>query len=328
MMDSFTTSTLSPQARKIISEAPLFLGVEMSFLDEALSSSRMVSLKRGEVLLETNQPNSDVCLVLSGRLSVQFSKELDVNPIAMFGEGECVGEMSVLGDGVASAFVVAATDCELLAIDHSSIWRLIDNSHKVAHNMLHILSQRIRHTDRLLSENLEQDNGYTGMDMVDELTGLYNQQWLLTKFGRYWQRCVTNKKPCFLILLEMDGYEDYVRTHGSLGGDQALRAIAGTISACLRPDDLAGHHSGAIFSICLPNSTSLEDTHTAAERLRVAVNQAMVFLPTGDMLPCTSASQGISQARSTDDLADIFSRAEDALGAAKNNGGNCVKDLT
>ena len=77
MMDSYTTSTLSPEARKIISAAPLFVGVETAYLDDALSSSRLLSLKRGEVLLEINQPNSDVYLVLSGRLSIQFNKELD-----------------------------------------------------------------------------------------------------------------------------------------------------------------------------------------------------------------------------------------------------------
>lgn len=314
----------SPEILTLLETAPLFRGVPRKVLIQTLSLSRLLSLKQGDKLLTPGQLNDQIYMILSGRLSVQM-KESRTEPIAMFGEGECVGEMSILGDGHASAFVVAATDCKLLAIDQAALWALIDNSHEAAHNMLSILSRRIRVGDQRVADNLEEQQGYSGSDMVDELTGLYNRQWMDEKLGRYLQRGIANRKLSCLIMLEMDGYQEFSDKFGELGSDQALRTIAHTMLVCLRPDDQAGHHAGPQFSVFLPNTTSLADACTAAERLRAATSQATVVLPSGDALPAISISLGVSQVHLDDSLPSLFARAEEALHAAQESGGNCIK---
>ncbi|BBI99722.1 diguanylate cyclase [Ferrigenium kumadai] len=314
----------SPEILTLLTTSPLFRGVPRNFLIKTLSQSKLLSLKKGDTLLTPGQLNDQIYIILFGRLSVQM-KEFRGEPIAMFGEGECVGEMSVLGDGYVSAYVIAATDCRLIAIDQAALWALIDNSSEASRNMLSILSHRIRVGDQRMAESLEREQGYVGSDTVDELTGLYSQQWSHDKLGRYLQRRIADQKLSCMLMLEMDGFQDFCDKFGTLGGDQALRTIAQTILSSLRPDDQAGRYRGPQFSVFLPNATSLANACTAAERLRAAVNQAAVVLPSGDALPPVSISIGVVQMHMDDNLDSLFARAEGALHIAQESGGNSVK---
>ena len=315
----------SPEILKVLKSAPLFHGILGHLLVEHLNESRLQPLTSGQVLLVPGQTNNTIYIILSGRLLIQ-SKESEVEPIAILGEGECVGEMSMLGGAPVSAYVIAATDCELLAIDHAAMWELINSSHAAAHNMLNILTSRIRNTNQIVAENLGQQQGFSGGSMVDEMTGLYNQHWTHEKFDRHLRRAIVGKKLICMLILEMDQFKEFSGMHGQLGGDQALRDIAYTILSCLRPDDQAGRHSGEKFAIFLP-STSLPDACTAAERLKAAVSQSLIVLPSGDALPSITVSIGISQARSDDTVVGLFARADEALQLAKDSGGNCVKAM-
>lgn len=314
----------SQEILTLLETAPLFRGVSHKLLLKTLSQSRLIALRKGDQLLAPGQMNNHMYMVLAGRLSILLRAD-QPEPIAMFGEGECVGEMSILGDGHASAYVIAATDCKLLAIDHAALWGLLDNSNEAARNMLGILSRRIRTGDQRAAENLERQQGYSGYSMVDELTGLYNREWMDEKLGRYLQRGTANRQPGFLIVLEMDGYDEFCEKFGVLGSDQALRTIAHTMLSGLRPDDQAGRHTGPQFSVFLPHAASLEDACAVAERLRNAINATAVVLPSGDALPPITISLGVSQAHQEDSLAHLFGRAEQALRTARESGGNCVR---
>ena len=315
----------SPEILKVLRSAPLFQGVLGYLLAKHLNESRLQLLVPGQVLLVPGQINNTIYILLSGRLCIQ-SKKSEVEPIAVLGEGECVGEMSMLGDAPVSAYAIAATDCQLLAIDHAAMWELINSSHAAAHNMLNILTSRIRNTTQIVAENLERHHGFSGDSMVDELTGLYNQYWTHKKFDRLLRRSLTGKNPSSLLMLEMDRRKEFSENYGQLGGDQALRDISYTMLSCLRPDDQAGCHSGEKFAVFLPG-TSLPNAGIAAERLKTSIGQSLVVLPSGDALPSITVSIGITQARSDDTLENLFARADEALQLAKDSGGNCVKSM-
>jgi len=314
---------LTHEILKVLESAPLFLGIPKHLFARHLSESGLLALTSGQVLLVSNQFNNTIYIILSGRLRVQ-SHESESEPLVILGEGECVGEMSMLGDAPVSMYVLAGTDCKLIAIDHASMWELINSSHAAAYNMLNMLTGRIRNTNEILVGNLEQELGFSGGSMVDDLTGLYNQHWTQKKFDRHLRRGIVSKMPNSLLLLEMDHLTEFIKRHGQLGGDQALRDIAYTTISCLRPDDQAGRHSDEKFAIFLPN-TSLYDACTVAERLVTDVGRSLVVLPSGDALPSISVSIGVSQARADDTLVSLFERADDALQLARDNGGNCIK---
>jgi len=195
----------SPEIFNVLKTAPLFKGVPDKLLVQKLSDYRLRTLNSGEILLMPGQVNNVVYIILSGRLRIQL-KDSGVEPIAMLGEGECVGETSIIGDAHALAYVIAATDCKLLAIDHAALWELIDSSHQAAHNMLSVLSMRIRPANQIMAESLEQHHGFSGAPIIDEMTGLYNRQWIEEKIDRYLRRNAFNKQPSCLMMVEIDRF--------------------------------------------------------------------------------------------------------------------------
>ena len=315
----------SPEILKVVQSATLFHGVAEPMLFQHLGNSERVVLAAGATLLTPGQANDTIYIILNGRLCVQ-AKANDIEPIAILGAGECVGEMSMLGAAPVSAYVVAATACELLAIDHTSMWALINSSHAAAHNMLNILTSRIRHTNEVAAESMEREHGYTADALIDELTGLYSKQWMQTKVERHLLRNLVGKRHCCLMILEMDEHASFVELFGQLGGDQAIRNLAHTMLSCLRPDDQAGCHEGARFAIFLPD-TSLPNACIVAERLMKDTERAMVVLPSGDALPSVTVSIGITAARNDDNPDKLFERATRALKLAQDNGGDCIKSM-
>ena len=315
----------SPEIRKVLESAPLLCKVSSKLLVKSLSNAKLHTLNSGEVLLVPGQINDLLYIIISGRLSIQ-TKESDIEPIALLGEGECVGEMSILGDGHVSAYVIAAADCNLLAIDNDALWGLIDNSHVAAHNMLSILTSRIRVADQVMAESLEHHHGFSSASHVEELTGLHSRYWTDEKFERCLQRSIRNNQPSCLMIVEMDGFETFVDNYGQLGGDQALRSITHNMLSLLRPADQTGHYTGRKFVVFLPQTT-LFDAGIAAERVRSGISRSMIVLPSGDALPATTVSLGISQASPYDTLINLFAHAEEALQLAQKSGGNCIKSV-
>jgi len=313
----------SPEILKVLQTAPLFQGISGKLLVEKLSESRLRTLNSGEALLVPGQANNVIYIILAGRLSIQ-TKDSGVEPIAMLGEGECVGETSVIGDVHIPAYVIAATDCKLLAIDHAALWELIDASHQAAHNLLSVLSMRIRPAAQALSESHEHHHGFSGAAMVDEMTGLYNRQWLEEKINRYLRRIAFDKQPSCLMMVAIDRFKELDNKYGQLGSEQVLRDTAHTMLSCLHPDDQAGHFLGEQFTVFMPH-TALSDGCIAAERLRSAIKESVIVLPSGDALPPISISLGVTQANSDDTPTSLLARANEALQQAAESGGNCVK---
>lgn len=314
---------LSSEILKILQTAPLFQGVSAKLLIEKLSASRLRTLSSGELLLVPGQVNNVIYMILSGRLSIQ-TKESGVEPVAMLGEGECVGEESIIGDVHIPAYVIAATDCKLLAIDHAVLWEMIDSSHQAAHNMLSVLNMRIRPAKAVIAESHEYNHGFSGAAIIDEMTGLYNRQWMEDKISRYLRRYVFDKRPNSLMMVAIDHFKELDSKYGQLGSEQVLRDTARAMLSCLRPDDQAAHFLGEQFAVFMPY-TNLADGCIAAERLRAAINESVIVLPSGDALPPISVSLGVSMAKPEDTAASLFARADESLRQAIGNGGNCVK---
>lgn len=320
-------STLTPDKLLLLQTTPLFADMPRDRLETTLSTSQIVKLTKGEYLLVPGQAVEHIYVVLSGRLGVQ-ADEADTPPMTMLGQGDSLGEMSILGDEQASTFVVAATDCELLAVELSAIWATIEYSHKAALNLLRALSMqtRIDDSNQDTEDSLEQENGYKGFDMTDKVTGLYNRHWMSRELKRYLQRCARDRRQSCMIVLEIDEFQKYIGKFGALGGDQALRTFAQTVTSCQRPEDQAGHFTASQFIVFLPYTTDISSACIAAERLRSAISKADVVLPNGDLLPRITVSLGVSQLRE-DGLHGLLSRAEASLREAKKSGGNCVKSV-
>jgi diguanylate cyclase (GGDEF)-like protein len=307
---------------KVLETSPLLHGIPRDLLDQHLNGMQSLQIAKGEVLLAAGQTNNTIYFIYSGRLNIQSRKD-DVEPFAILGVGECVGEMSMLGDAPASAYVVAATDCRLLAITHADMWGLMSASHTAAYNLLNILTSRIRSSNQVAADNIERQQGYAAESMIDEQTGLYNQHWTHGKFERLLHRAILNNKRSCMLMLEIDSLAEFARKHGQLGADQAMRNIANTLMLCLRPEDQAGRYKGGKFAVFLPD-TAAEDARTVAQRITEAISISRVVLPNGDALPSIGVSIGICEAQANESLDSLIVRADNALQRAQETGKNAI----
>lgn len=315
--------SLTPETLALLTNVPLFSGLSDELLLRHLDHSGRTTLAAGETLLSPGDSNENIYVILSGRLRVSPGNS-DDEPVAMFGAGESVGETSILDDSRAFAYLIADTDCELLRVDLATIWSLVNGSHQAARNLLNILAMRTPASEQS-NHNAEKQHGYAGLNHVDELTGLYNSQWMFQAFGRQIHRCAINHDHATLMMVSIDQFKQYNQTHGRLGGDQALRTIAQTILTCLRPNDQAAHYHGKIFAVFLPH-TSLEDAHKASQRLLVQAREAVIVTPSGDSLPQVTISIGLTEVSADSTLKQLIEKANAALQRAKQAGRNCVSD--
>ena len=100
-----------------------------------------------------------------------------------------------------------------------------------------------------------------------------------------------------------------------------LAEVAALCKRCLREDDIVGRHGGEEFAVLLSHG-GLMMAETAAERLRVAIETAIIALPGGQRLSVT-ASFGCA-ANGKDGLEALVREADQALYAAKRLGRNRV----
>lgn len=313
----------SPEIFRLIENATLFRGVPRETLESLFRKAKLVTLKQGERLLSPDKINENVYIVISGRLSVQATLSSSDKPIAMLTPGECVGEMSVLVDGLVSAYVIAATGSELFSIDYESFWSLIDGSSEAARNMLNILVHRVRLGNRIMADSLLHHDSSLDNDIIDNLTGLYNYHGIHRKFDRLLHRCMVGKQSLCIIVLEADVIEQAAVPVEESHIEQALRTIAQTLLTFLRPDDHAARLVGKKFAVLLVN-TALADALVTTERLRAILAEVPIISPNGNTMPPVTISAGVCEALPDDKLGTLIARADIALEQAIAAGRNCV----
>lgn len=159
---------------------------------------------------------------------------------------------------------------------------------------------------------------------TDVLTGLANRRRLDEVMKSEWVRGMRSGKPTSLLVIDIDHFKAFNDRHGHYGGDEALRNVASTIANSIRrPGDFVARYGGEEFVVVL-GETDLEGAKVIADIIREAVEN---LAPYADDTQSITVSIGIAsaQAQPGASLEALFSTADKALYAAKNNGRNRVE---
>ncbi len=300
----------------LLQESPLFQKVKNSTLATLVTQSKKIKIAAGQVLLTPGQHNDHIYVVLSGRLRAQLDMD-DAKPLALFGAGECVGEMSMFDDNQVSAYVIAVTDCELLSIEHVEAWSVLNRSLQASHNLLALLANRIRATNHTLAEWRAAAENFGALNYVNAVTGIYNRHWLAKNLGRLILRHTRKQQPYAFVLLKVDNFAHFDARFGKLGGEQAQNSIAEILLRSLRPNDVAAHLEADQFAVFLP-LTTVENAHAVADRLMNEIDQLNIGLPSGDALPPVNLSIGVGEPQADDTLDSLIARTLPAMRRAQN----------
>lgn len=300
----------------------LFEGVALEAVEGYMDGMAELRLEPEDILLEPDQPNEHIYLVLEGRLRVHLTT-LDSAPLVQLEAGECVGEMSIIDNARTSAYVVATVPTRLLVIDQKILWLLINNVNGVARNLLYVLASRVRSDNHLIMDAIEAQRVWEQHAMVDALTGLHNRRWLQQTLDRLIERSRRDGSCLSLLMGDLDHFKKFNDEFGHLAGDLVLGAVARTLHANMRPNDMAVRFGGEEFVIVLPG-TQLEDAMVMAERLRLAVSVLTVDTRDGVRLPSVSISIGVAEMHDDMDATFLINAADAALYRAKAQGRNRV----
>jgi len=315
---------IPPDDITLLAGFPLFRGIDIREISEPLGVSEFVELKQGDILLKPTEPNTQLFVLMKGKLSVHI--EMERTPVAILKPGDCIGEMSLFEGELPSAYVLAMGKAKVLAIHKEIIWRLVDSCSPFAQNLLHLLLQRIRSGNQSLSEIQEKLQVQEISTFIDPLTGIYNRRWLNTMFKRALER--RNRSPeegsdIFLLMIDIDHFKLYNDTHGHLAGDQCLRLVASTLRDNIRPTDLLARYGGEEFTALIIGSDR-DIGFAIADRLRIAVNHKEIKDRRGVVLPSVTISVGIAEFRKVGTLEDLIESADQCLYKAKQQGRNRV----
>jgi len=296
-------------------------GVSLESVEGLLETCDVKLLDAGDMLLRLGQPNTRMYMILSGQLTVHLESP-DTEPVAILDAGETVGELSVIDNRPASAFVMATEAARLLAVDEARFWNLVNASHDFAINLLLLLASRLRTNNSTVSSNIRLQREYKRNAMIDGLTTLYNRRWLDEALPRFVTRYGRGGTPLSIVIVDVDHFKSFNDTYGHPVGDQVLVEVARTLMGNVRPADLCARYGGEEFMVILPD-TDAKGGRIVAERLRTAVSQIKLGPPAGRDRRITVSCGGASLAPSQS-VADLIARADQALYRAKNSGRNRV----
>ena len=159
---------------------------------------------------------------------------------------------------------------------------------------------------------------------TDSLTGLHNRRYLSAHLVRQIMRSRETRKPCSVLVLDIDHFKRINDTYGHQAGDEVLKALADSFKFNIRGVDLACRYGGEEFVIVMPE-TELDVAQRVAERLREAIAERRYRIGEGKPEIPVTASIGIATLDpATDTPQTLIERADKALYEAKASGRNKV----
>ena len=152
--------------KNILEEIPLFDGVKPSILETISNDFIIKKYKRNRPILVEGGTNDHFFIINKGEVRVFRTDKNDQKVIlAILGEGDFFGEMSLLDDCPVSANITTSQPSELLCISRRKFNKMLKTIPKFSKRLFSQMSQRIRNCDESI-ENLNKPNTYERVGTV------------------------------------------------------------------------------------------------------------------------------------------------------------------
>ncbi len=275
------------------------------------------------LILDPQKNNNSIYGILEGELAI-YHQDDSSEAIASVGVGETVGEISIFDGQKPSAYVKTKLASHLLVISSEALWAMVDDSHEISRNLLHILARRIRSGNATVLNSLQLQRKHAREAHIDALTGLHNRRWINNTLNQHYLESQQQNTVLSLVIIDIDHFKKFNDAYGHLAGDQVLKQVASAMKGKLRPNEIVARFGGEEFVILLPG---VPTTIAAmiAERVRKGVENCFYHdAPSNQRIPVT-VSLGIAQLASDESVEDLIRHADIALYQAKENGRNRIQ---
>ncbi len=168
---------------------------------------------------------------------------------------------------------------------------------------------------RIISERHERERRLAFLAEFDALTGEYNRGRLIEAVEEMLNDATLARSSFGFLLLAVDNLDRLNEGYGFDVADEVLAQVGKRIRRRLRGGDILGRHSGNKFGVILKNC-SFEELGIAAGRLLTAVREETIQTVAGPVA-ATATIGGVTAPRHARSVAEILSRAHEALKAAR-----------
>jgi diguanylate cyclase (GGDEF)-like protein len=179
------------------------------------------------------------------------------------------------------------------------------------------LADRIRLLNLHRQQLLESERRLTELSITDELTGLKNKRYFLSKLASEVEHARRMHQPLAVILLDVDHFKEFNDTFGHLEGDVVLAGIGALIRKMIRDSDTGSRFGGEEFVIILPGVEE-NIAFEIAERIRKEAHTRL----SSDLSRPVTISAGIATLQPKEDPESFLNRADHAMYFAKKSGRN------
>jgi diguanylate cyclase (GGDEF)-like protein len=155
----------------------------------------------------------------------------------------------------------------------------------------------------------------------DALTGVANRRALENALRREWFRCLDQRRPLSVLMIDVDNFKAYNDAHGHLEGDVQLRGIAQRLHQQHDPQrELLARYGGEEFALLLPG------VHQSEALRRAEMIRAAVAASDAGMTVSIGVAGFVPDVQVEPD--QLLRRADAALYVAKRAGRNRVQEDT
>lgn len=169
---------------QLLASLDLFAGFNRHDLSAIAQQVAIHRYHAGEIIFNYGEIGSVLYIVLSGYVNIyipgEVSRRISLKDIA---RGEYFGELALFDNQPRSASAVATTDVELLELTQATMLHYNEHHPHIAIALLNTVSNRMRATDRLLSQwvsknvEVEYDSKLTWSDRISDKVAELNGSW-------------------------------------------------------------------------------------------------------------------------------------------------------
>jgi diguanylate cyclase (GGDEF)-like protein len=314
-----------PGKVELLRGVPLFAGLKKQDLSTLAGCCRYVSYEAGDVIFDEGSRGEELFIIQEGEVLITKRRGSSDVDIARFITGESFGELELLDEAPRSSRATAEKPTTLLQFPGGDVpFREIVQRHApifapVLHCLLVMIAERIRSTNRLISEHAPWVQELRGQLCTDKLTGLFNRVYLEEEFAEILPR---RGQETALLMVKPDRFKEINDRYGHESGDRVLRSMAEALRTTVGSGGIAARYRGDEFAAILPGA-GLERARALARDIASAFARVDVGTLAGPGLGPVTVSVGIAlYPHDAAGCEDLLQKGFELMFAARSGGGN------
>lgn len=281
--------------------------------------------------------------------SINFDYMYALTPIVF--EGKTIGTLTIVSDNrtlkrklgyyfvmqtiisVLTLVIIGFISVRLQRVFTAPIFNIIDVIRKIAETKNYAVSVDTIQNDEfkglytnfndMIAEIRERDALLSRLATTDALTGLANRRYAMEVMQTMVSRARRKQEFFGLVSFDVDHFKRINDQFGHPVGDIVLKEVASILAKTAREIDLVARVGGEEFLVLCDNS-DVESTRMIGERMRMAIEAAVIAYDEGKQLQVTISAGVYASVPTSEDMDVALTCVDSALYHAKESGRNRV----